>query len=184
MKYTITSRYNSFEGFRDHRHTGIDFKMETGEPLKALEEGVVHLKNFGNQNAGQTIILETPDGKELIYGHLSKFNVSEGQKVSEGDLIGFAGDTGFSTGSHLHFGLREKGVFTDPSHSGYIEKIQHMNDSGSPIPKTNFMDYFQQHMNVLTDTIKETAVNLITLTDYSPFIKAFEYIFKFFFINF
>ncbi|WP_442636591.1 M23 family metallopeptidase [Rossellomorea marisflavi] len=182
MKYTITSRFGDHEPFRDHVHTGVDFKMDVGEPLKAIEEGVIHIKDFGAANAGKTIILETDNGIQLIYGHLSEFNVVEGQHVSAGDLIGLSGNTGFSTGAHLHFGVKEGNRFVDPA--PFIEKIQHMNESGSPIPKTNIMEYLQQHINVLTESMKETAVNLIMLTDYSPVIKLFENLFKFIFFNF
>ncbi|MEW5569623.1 M23 family metallopeptidase [Rossellomorea marisflavi] len=181
--YKITSYFNNKESFRNSPHTGIDFSMPEGTPLKSVSDGVVKsLIDYGNRNVGKGVLIETDNGTQLIYGHLSEFNVVEGQHVSAGDLIGLSGNTGFSTGAHLHFGVKEGNRFVDPA--PFIEKIQHMNESGSPIPKTNIMEYLQQHINVLTESLKETAVNLIMLTDYSPVIKLFENLFKFIFFNF
>jgi hypothetical protein len=85
---------------------------------------------------------------------LNDFSVQNGQHVQAGDLLGHAGNTGFSTGSHLHFGLKNgEGQFLDPS--PYIENIQNMNTTivqhVPQVTKLNFFDYMQQHMNVLSD---------------------------------
>jgi hypothetical protein len=191
MKYTITSRFGDAEKFRgNHAHTGIDFFMKEGESLRAVESGVIHLKDFGDTNAGKTVLIETEDGRTLIYGHLSKFaNIKEGQHVSEGDLIGYSGHSGFTvghTGDHLHFGMKKGGEFLNPSQ--YIDKIQHMNDTVTHqvADKINFFDSMQQHMNVLTDMAKHSTINLIQFfssTDYTPFIKFFENVLQFIFFN-
>jgi hypothetical protein len=191
MSYQITSRFNDKESFRDHLHTGYDFAMEEGEPLRAIENGIIHLKNFGDANAGKTVLIELENGRTLIYGHLSKFaNLKEGQRVSEGDLIGYAGHSGFTvgnSGNHLHFGVKEDGNFINPS--SYIEKIQHMNDViQQNIPtKTNFFDMFKDHMDLIGETANQMKVHLISIilsTDYTPFIKFFENVFQFIFFNF
>jgi hypothetical protein len=156
MSYKITSRFGQQESFRSHGHSGIDFKMEIGEPIRSVKDGVVTIKDFGNVNAGKTVLVKWDgDNKTAIYGHLNDFSVHNGQRVQAGDLLGHAGNTGFSTGSHLHFGLKNgEGQFLDPS--PYINDIQNMNVKQfvQHIPETtklNFFDYMQQHMNVLSD---------------------------------
>jgi hypothetical protein len=159
--YKITSRFMQQESFRKSAHSGIDFKMEIGEPIRSIKDGVVTVKDFGNVNAGKTVFVKWEDGKVAIHGHLNDFAVQNGQVVKAGDLIGHAGNTGFSTGSHLHFGLKEGNRFIDPA--PYIEDIQNMNTLVQQTTeiKLNFFDYMGQHMNVLSDL----KLHLIHLAD-------------------
>jgi hypothetical protein len=152
--YRITSRFSQQESFRLKPHSGIDFKMEIGEPVRSIKEGVVTIKDFGNVNAGKTVLVKWDDGQTAIYGHLNDFAVKNGQHVNAGDLLGHAGNTGFSTGSHLHFGLKNtEGRFIDPS--VYINDIQNMNTTivqhvPNVVPtKLNFFDYMDKHMDVI-----------------------------------
>lgn len=188
--YKITSRFGQQESFRVKPHSGYDFKMEIGEPIRSIKEGVVRIHDFGNVNAGKTVFVEWEDGKTAIYGHLNDFAVQNGQHVQAGDLLGHAGNTGFSTGSHLHFGLKENGHFIDPS--PYIEKIQHMNDPTYFVQqsadmvnlKVNFFDYMSQHMNSLGGLFTDMKIQFIHLfisTDYTPFIKLIQHILQFIF---
>jgi hypothetical protein len=155
--YKITSRFGQQESFRLKSHSGIDFKMEIGEPIRSIKEGVVRIADYGNTNAGKTVFVKWEDGRTAIYGHLNDFAVKNGQHVQTGDLLGHAGNTGFSTGSHLHFGLKNgDGQLLDPS--PYISDIQNMNVKqfvqhiAEPSQlKVNFFDYMHQHMNVLSD---------------------------------
>lgn len=185
--YKITSQFGAKESFRINPHNGIDFKMEIGEPIRSIKEGIITVKDFGNVNAGKTVFVKWSDGKTAIYGHLNEFTVSNGQHVQPGDLLGYAGNTGFSTGSHLHFGLKEWGRFINPS--PYIEQIQHMNDPNyfvQAVEKVNFFDFMQQHMDLLSGLVNEMKVqfiHLLTLTDYSPLIKLFKYVIQFIFFN-
>lgn len=126
MKYKITSEFLSKEPFRSHAHNGIDFAMPIGTPLRAIQDGVIRLADYGHLNAGKTIFLQTENKITFIYGHLSKFTVKNGQYVKAGDIIGYSGNTGFSTGAHLHFGVKEGGRYTDPS--PYVDFIQNMNN--------------------------------------------------------
>lgn len=162
--YKITSRFGQQESFRSHGHSGIDFKMQIGEPIRSIKSGVVTLKDFGNTNAGKTVLVKWDDGNTAIYGHLNDFAVQNGAHVKVGDLLGHAGNTGFSTGSHLHFGLKNaEGQFINPS--AYISDIQNMNTNiVQHVPdvintKLNFFDYMNQHMNVLSD-LKIHLINL------------------------
>lgn len=187
--YRITSKYLQQESFRTNPHKGIDFKMEEGTPLKSIRDGIIErITDYGNSNAGKCIKVKFEDGDTAIYGHLSKFGqFKEGQSVHAGDIIGYSGNTGFSTGSHLHFGLKDaSGNFVDPS--PYINDIQHMNDVNYFVQHTpeiittkiNFFDFMSQHMSTLTD-IKMNLIHIITLTDYSPFIKFIQNILQFVF---
>lgn len=155
MTYRITSRFLEKEPFRSHPHTGYDFAMPEGTPIRSIKDGIVHLADYGNQNAGKTIFVQWEDGKTAIYGHLSKFAVKEGQYVKAGDLIGYSGNTGHSTGSHLHFGLKgENGQFIDPS--PYIDLIQNMNNPHK------FQMLVQNKQNIIEHVINKTS-DVITL---------------------
>jgi hypothetical protein len=150
--YRITSKFSQQESFRSTPHSGIDFAMEKGEPIRSIKEGIVTVKDYGNFNAGKTVMVKWEDGKTAIYGHLNDFSVKDGQHVQAGDLLGHAGNTGHSFGNHLHFGLKENGRFIDPS--PYIDDIQNMNVKQFvqhiPEPsqvKMNFFDYMNEHMH-------------------------------------
>ncbi|PLR99628.1 M23 family metallopeptidase [Bacillus sp. T33-2] len=188
--YKITSNFGARESFRSSGHSGIDFAMENGEPLRSIRNGIVErVVDYGNVNAGKCITVKWEDGKTAVYGHLSKFSVNEGDTVSVGDVLGYSGNSGFSTGSHLHFGLKENGHFIDPS--PYLQDIQHMNDSNYFVQQTaeikiNFFDYFQQHMDLVGGFLSDLKMNLIHFfisTDYSPLIQLFKHIIQFIFIN-
>ncbi|XKT74981.1 MAG: murein hydrolase activator EnvC family protein [Patescibacteria group bacterium UBA2103] len=91
-------------------HNGVDFGASTGTPLEAALAGVV--KGTGNTDQyrgcysyGKWVLLEHANGLSTLYAHLSDIQVSEGQRVSTGDVIGYSGNTGYSTGPHLHFAV-------------------------------------------------------------------------------
>jgi len=94
--------------YKGNGHNGVDFKAAIGARILASEGGIV--KDLGNTDTvcpggsyGRWIIIEHPNNLSTLYAHLSGISVTRGQKVSRGDLIGFAGDTGYVTGPHLHF---------------------------------------------------------------------------------
>jgi hypothetical protein len=201
MKYPITSRFLERENFRQHGHSGIDFYMDEGTPLRSIRDGVVDkIVNYGSKvNAGKCIKIRWEDGRTAIYGHLSKFgDIKEGQTVHAGDVIGFSGHSGHvvgATGNHLHFGLKSgDGHFLDPS--PYIKDIQHMNDANYFVSnhitkitehapevtqlKINFFDYMHQHTNAINDTLSSLKVHLISpLTNDVFIIKILEQLFQF-----
>lgn len=94
-------------------HNGMDIAGEIGDPVLATFDGVVR-QRFYDTGYGNVIFLQHGNGMETIYGHLNGFNVVSGQSVKKGDLIGFVGNTGQSTGPHLHFELRVNGKAVDP----------------------------------------------------------------------
>lgn len=90
-------------------HNGVDFKTKAGTPIYASCDGKVEVKNDGHAGYGLHIKLRSAHGqREITLGHLSKVNprVQQNPIVNIGDLLGWTGNTGFSTGAHLHFGLR------------------------------------------------------------------------------
>lgn len=93
-------------GWRWQRgHHGVDIRLRTGEPIHAAFGGTVRIASrMGGY--GNCIVLRHPNGLETLYGHLSKINVKLGQQVTAGEVIGLGGNTGNSTGPHLHFECR------------------------------------------------------------------------------
>jgi murein DD-endopeptidase MepM/ murein hydrolase activator NlpD len=96
-------------------HTGIDYDAPVGTPVYAAASGTVMTAEGGwNGGYGLNVLVNIGNNMTLRYAHLSKYLVSAGQQVTQGELIAYSGDTGRSTGPHLHFELRVDGVATDP----------------------------------------------------------------------
>jgi murein DD-endopeptidase MepM/ murein hydrolase activator NlpD len=94
-------------------HTGIDIAEPTGAPIHAAAAGLAYPlpdpARYGN-----FVIVQHPGGYATVYAHLSRYNVTWGQRVQAGDVIGFVGSTGNSSGPHLHFEVRFAGTAYDP----------------------------------------------------------------------
>ena len=95
-------------------HEGLDIANQIGTPVFAPADGIVKatglLQNFGNA----VIIAHPESGVETIYGHLSKSSVQAPQSIKRGELIGFVGNSGKSTGPHLHYEIRKNGCSVNP----------------------------------------------------------------------
>jgi Peptidase family M23 len=117
MKINITSRYGEVDKLHPTGHTGIDFSLNEGTPLKSIFDGVVErVVDYGGDNIGKGVLVKFSDETTGIYGHMSKVMVEQGDRITEGTTLGLSGNTGFSTGPHLHFGLKDAtGHFTDPT---------------------------------------------------------------------
>ena len=107
----ITSKYGPR---RRRMHKGIDLKVLKGDTIRAAFNGKVRIKAFERRGYGYYEVLRHPNGLETIYGHLSKILVEENQIVRAGETIGLGGNTGRSTGSHLHFETRFLGIAINP----------------------------------------------------------------------
>lgn len=86
-----------------HFHHGIDIAAPAGTPVRAARGGTVTLVASGWHGYGNVIAVDHDDGKRTIYCHLSRFACRQGDKVAQGQIIGYVGSTGVSTGPHLHF---------------------------------------------------------------------------------
>lgn len=109
----ITSGY----GYREwnHRmHKGIDIAMSVGDTIRAVMPGVVSRVDFEQKGYGLYVVLRHSNGMETRYAHLSRTLVDEGQAVAYGDVVALSGNTGNSTGPHLHFETRINGVAVNP----------------------------------------------------------------------
>ena len=100
---------------RRRMHKGIDLKVLKGDTIRAAFNGKVRIKAFERRGYGYYVVLRHPNGLETIYGHLSKILVEENQIVRAGETIGLGGNTGRSTGSHLHFETRFLGQAINPA---------------------------------------------------------------------
>ena len=113
----VTSPY----GYRTHPifgttiyHSGIDIGVDYGTPVHAADGGVV-VEAGWISGYGYAVIIDHGNGLSTLYGHNQELAVSEGQSVSQGQVIAYAGSTGYSTGPHVHFEVRANGDPVDPS---------------------------------------------------------------------
>ena len=108
----ITSNFGSRWG---RQHKGIDIKVYIGDSIRAAFSGKVRIVKYEGGGYGKYIVIRHTNGLETIYGHLSKQLVAENQTVKAGEPIGLGGNTGRSTGSHLHFETRLCGMALNPA---------------------------------------------------------------------
>ena len=115
--YTLTSPF----GNRLHpvlgvyrMHNGIDMACPKGTPIYATRAGKVTTASYQAGGAGNYVSINHLDGFSSIYMHMTNYVVSAGQTVSQGQLIGYVGSTGISTGPHLHFGISYAGTYVNP----------------------------------------------------------------------
>ncbi len=108
----VTSKYGPR---RRRMHRGIDLKVYKGDTIRAAFDGKVRIRSYERRGYGYYLVLRHPNGLETIYGHLSKQLVKVNDIVRAGDPIGLGGNTGRSTGSHLHFETRFLGQAINPA---------------------------------------------------------------------
>ena len=94
-------------------HKGLDFAASTGTPIYATGDGTVKVSEF-NSGYGNMVVLKHGNGYESLYAHMSRAKVRNGQKVKRGDVVGYVGTTGLSTGAHLHYEIHKNGEPVDP----------------------------------------------------------------------
>lgn len=95
-------------------HSGFDIVAKKGTSIYASADGVI-LKAFADSSYGKYVIIKHGQTFETFYAHMSSFIVEEGQQVSKGEVIGYVGDTGRSTGDHLHYEVRVNGKHINPA---------------------------------------------------------------------
>lgn len=95
-------------------HQGLDFTANTGTEIYATGDGVVVTANAALQGYGNHVVINHGYGYQTLYGHMSKIAVKAGQKVKRGELIGYVGSTGRSTGPHVHYEVIKNGAKINP----------------------------------------------------------------------
>jgi murein DD-endopeptidase MepM/ murein hydrolase activator NlpD len=95
-------------------HNGLDFGVVVGTPAKATMPGKIVYAGWNNQGYGNLVIVQNGP-YQVYYGHLSQIPVQVGQTVSAGETVGLTGNTGHSTGPHLHYEVRKDGKVIDPT---------------------------------------------------------------------
>ena len=108
----LTSNFGARWG---RQHKGLDIKVYIGDTIRAAFSGKVRVVRYEARGYGKYVVIRHNNGLETIYGHMSKHLVDEDQEVRAGDPIGLGGNTGRSTGSHLHFETRLCGVALNPA---------------------------------------------------------------------
>jgi murein DD-endopeptidase MepM/ murein hydrolase activator NlpD len=112
----LTSRYGSRWG---RNHNGIDIGGSYNSPIKAADGGIVTYSGWMS-GYGNYIVINHENGYQTAYGHCASLSVKVGDRVAKGDLIAKMGNTGRSTGTHLHFEVRKNGQYVDPlKYTGY-----------------------------------------------------------------
>lgn len=106
------------------QHKGIDFAAATGTPIRAAGDGVVDFAGMDKGGYGNLVVLKHWANYSTAYAHMSGFasGLKKGQKVAQGDVIGYVGSTGWSTGAHLHYEFRVGGDAKDPSKLAMIQQ--------------------------------------------------------------
>lgn len=114
--------FSSPFGYRDHpltgewrMHYGVDLAAPTGTPIYASRSGVVTTAAYQEGGAGNYVSINHGDGYASIYMHMTHYIVSAGEYVTAGQVIGYCGSTGGSSGPHLHFGISYRGTYVNPA---------------------------------------------------------------------
>ncbi len=108
----LTSNFGARWG---RQHKGLDIKVYIGDTIRAAFSGKVRVVQYERRGYGKYVVIRHDNGLETYYAHLSKQLVEENQEVRSGDPIGLGGNTGRSTGSHLHFETRLCGIAINPA---------------------------------------------------------------------
>lgn len=119
----VTTKYGQVDSVHSDPHYAIDWGVSVGTPVQAAAAGTVkytggsstNTMGTSNRSLGLQVYIDHGKGYMTVYGHLSSISVSTGQEVAAGQIIGMSGNTGYSTGPHLHFELRKDGQKKDPS---------------------------------------------------------------------
>lgn len=100
-------------------HAGLDFTANTGTPIYATADGKVKASGFNTGGYGNHVVIDHGFGYETLYGHMVRIKARVGQKVKRGEVIGWVGSTGKSTGPHLHYEVHKNGTRLDPVYFFY-----------------------------------------------------------------
>jgi hypothetical protein len=154
MKFRLTGKFGELSPVRNMQpHSGIDLAMPEGTTLRSIADGVVDRVYDGTGLIGKGLSVRMPDGTRAIYGHMNEVKAHVGDHLNAGDIVGLSGNTGNSTGPHLHFGLKDAdGSVIDPT--PIAEKLASISgDHLGPIGKV---------IAIGTESVREKAADMTT----------------------
>jgi murein DD-endopeptidase MepM/ murein hydrolase activator NlpD len=106
--------------YKDYRlHAGLDFAAPAGTPIYATADGVVQAAGFNTDGYGNKVVINHGYGYQTLYGHMVRVKARVGQSVKRGEVIGYIGSTGKSTGPHCHYEVIKRGAKVDPVYYFY-----------------------------------------------------------------
>ena len=114
----LTTHFGEVDAFGNAGHRGTDIPVPEGTPILAAHSGTVLVSGW-NDSYGNQVLLDNGAGLSTRYAHMTATAVTAGETVTAGQVIGYVGSTGDSTGNHLHFEVSVGGVLTDPL--GYVK---------------------------------------------------------------
>ena len=159
----VKGRINSEYGFRHRRfHYGIDLDLDIGDSVKCAFDGMVRVSRY-HKGYGNVIVVRHFNGLETVYGHLSGSRVHENQLVKAGQLLGYGGSTGRSTGPHLHFEVRYLGTPMNPHKVVDFDKFKLLNDTLYITSKTFEKKNGKPTYSKTTTTVKTTTSGTTTV---------------------
>lgn len=126
MQGRLTSGFGRRSDPFNHRpafHAGIDLKGSIGQKIKATADGIVTTSSYDKNGFGNLVVLRHGNGYETVFGHMSKRLVKKGERVQRGQVIGLMGNTGRSTGPHLHYEVHYKGEPINPKKYLSVAKL-------------------------------------------------------------
>jgi len=164
VENVITSEYGPRWG---QFHAGMDFRVRIGDSIRSAFEGKVRITKMGKGKVGYGyfVVVRHENGLETLYGHLSKILVTPNQDVKAGDVIGLGGNTGRSTGPHLHFEMRFLGNALNPRKMIDFECFATYNDTYTVTKQsfselTAYLNNPARYYNVKSgDTLGRIAIN-------------------------
>ena len=143
-------------------HNGLDWGMPVGQPIRAVDEGFVILVRDAADGFGRHIKVQHQWGQSL-YAHLSKFKAVLNQPVKQGEIIGLSGNTGFSTGPHLHFGMRVKPYNKADGWYGYTNPQRYLKwPAAGVLPGPRLWPGFGRLFTASKDNGKEVDIEALT----------------------
>lgn len=148
-----STRVTSNFGMRRYRwHYGIDIGLNIGDTIVAAFDGIVRITQYDRNGYGYYVLLRHYNGLETLYGHLSSYSVKVGDVVRAGDVIGLGGNTGRSTGPHLHFEVRYQGNAVAPEEVFDFKNSSLLYDTLLITPES--FSYLKEARKVIYHTIR------------------------------
>lgn len=173
---TVTAPFGSIDSVHHTPHSGIDYACPRGIEIHAPVDGVVSkVVNHGTHDIGKGVYVKMEDGQTYVVGHLDKIKVNTGDPIHTGDVLGLSGNTGHSTGPHLHFGaFDQSGHVINPGNipwnafQGTKEAMAKMNDlayvHSSTTQASTGHGFWGALFDPVGDSLKEIFLSLMHLT--------------------